>query len=150
MAHAITIGQAAKSTGVAAKTIRFYAEVGVLPAPTRTAAGYRQYTDEGIQQLLFVGRARALGLSLCQLKELIATLDGGRRGPGRSRVREVVRAHLSAVQGRITELRSLQRQLEQVLRRIETPSRTPALGRCRCLDLDDAPERSVRRGARHR
>ena len=150
MAHAITIGQAAKSTGMAAKTIHFYEEVGVLPAPTRTAAGYRQYTDEGVQQLLFVGRARALGLSLRQLKELTATLDGARRGPGRARVREVVRAHLSAVQGRITELRSLERQLEQVLRRIETPSRTRALGRCRCLDLDGAPERSVRRGARPR
>ena len=61
MAHAITIGQAAKATGMAAKTIRFYEEVGVLPAPTRTAAGYRQYTDEGVQQLLFVGRARGLG-----------------------------------------------------------------------------------------
>jgi DNA-binding transcriptional MerR regulator len=150
MAHAINIGQAAKSTGMAAKTIRFYEEVGVLPAPTRTAAGYRQYTDEGVQQLLFVGRARALGLSLRQLKELTVTLDGGRRGPGRSRVREVVRAHLSAVQGRITELRSLQRQLEQVLRRIETPLRTRAPGRCRCLDPDDAPGGSVRRGARPR
>jgi len=150
MAHAITIGQAAKSTGMAAKTIRFYEEVGVLPAPTRTAAGYRQYTEEGVQQLLFVGRARGLGLSLRQLKELTATLDGARRGPVRSRVREVVRAHLSAVEGRITELRSLQRQLEQVLRRIETPSRTRALGHCRCLDLEDAPGRSVRRGGRHR
>jgi DNA-binding transcriptional MerR regulator len=45
MAHALTIGQAAKSTGVAAKTIRFYE--GVLPAPTRMAAGYRQYTEGG-------------------------------------------------------------------------------------------------------
>ena len=150
MAYAITIGQAAKSSGMAAKTIRFYEEVGVLPAPTRTAAGYRQYTEEGIQQLLFVGRACGLGLSVRQLKELTATLDGGLRGPVRARVREVVRAHLSAVQGRITELRSLERQLEQVLRRIKTPARPRALGRCRCLDVEEAPGRSVRRGARHR
>jgi DNA-binding transcriptional MerR regulator len=47
MAHAITIGQAVKSTGMAAKAIRFSEEVGVLPAPTRTAAGYRQYTEAG-------------------------------------------------------------------------------------------------------
>lgn len=47
MAHAITIGQAAKSTGMAATTIRFYEEVGVLPAPTRTAAEDRQDTEAG-------------------------------------------------------------------------------------------------------
>src|SRR6266542_2270482 len=74
---ALTIGQVAKSTGIAAKTVRFYEAAGVLPAPTRTASGYRQYTAEGVQQLLFVRRARMLGLSLRHLKALMVALDGG-------------------------------------------------------------------------
>jgi MerR family transcriptional regulator, copper efflux regulator len=103
----LTIGQAAKSTGVAARTIRFYEAVGVLPAAIRTAAGYRQYTDNSLQQLLFIPRARALGLSLRQLRALMAALDGESRGPVRPRVREVVRAHLATVQRQISELRML-------------------------------------------
>jgi DNA-binding transcriptional MerR regulator len=146
----LTIGQVAKSTGIGAKTIRFYEAAGVLPAPTRTVSGYRQYTAEGVQQLLFVRRARALGLSLHHLKTLLAALDGGVRGPVRSRVREVVRAHLSAIQGQIQDLRVLERQLEQVLRRMQTPSRTRTAGRCRCLELDDALARPGRRDARGR
>ena len=146
----LTIGQVAKSTGIGAKTIRFYEAAGVLSAPTRTVSGYRQYTAEGVQQLLFVRRARALGLSLHQLKALLAALDGGVSGPVRPRVREVVRAHLSAIQGQIRDLRALERQLEQVLRRMQAPSRPRTAGRCRCLELDDALARPGRRDARGR
>jgi DNA-binding transcriptional MerR regulator len=146
----LTIGQVAKSTGIGAKTIRFYEATGVLPAPTRTVSGYRQYTAEGVQQLLFVRRARALGLSLHHLKTLLAALDGGVRGPVRPRVREVVRAHLSAVQGQIRDLQALERQLEQVLRRTQVPSRTRTAGRCRCLELDDTLARPGHRDARGR
>ncbi len=135
---ALTIGQVAKSTGVAARTIRFYEAAGVLAAPRRTGAGYRQYSEDGVQQLLFVRRARALGLSLRDLKTLLAALDGGVSGPVRPRVREVVRAHLSAVQAQIRELGQLERQLAHVLRRMRTRSGPRPGGRCRCLDLDDA------------
>jgi MerR family copper efflux transcriptional regulator len=135
---ALNIGQVAKVTGVAAKTIRYYEEVGVLPSPYRTAAGYRQYTEDGVQQLLFIRRARALGLSLHHLRALTTALDGGRRGPVRPRVREVVRAHLSTVQGQISDLRLLERQLQQVLRRMRAPSRKRLGGRCRCLELSGA------------
>ena len=59
MAQALTIGQVAKSTGVAAKTIRYYEQIGVLPTPSRTASGYRQYGQPGVQRLRFtVGPAR--------------------------------------------------------------------------------------------
>ena len=138
---ALTIGQVARRTGVTAKTIRFYEGVGVLPAPTRTAAGYRQYSDEGVQQLLFIRRARALGLPLRHLKALTSVLNGGLRGPVRPRVREVVRAHLSTVQDQIQELELLERQLAQVLRRMKAPSRTRAAGRCRCLEIAGPPAR---------
>jgi DNA-binding transcriptional MerR regulator len=134
MTQALTIGQLARTTGVPAKTIRYYEQVGVLPPPVRTPAGYRQYARQGVHRLLFIRRARALGLSLQHLKTLTAALDGGPRGAVRSRLREVVRAQLSAVHAQRAELQRLQRQLEQVLRRLRAPGRREqaAVG-CRCL-----------------
>jgi DNA-binding transcriptional MerR regulator len=67
---ALRVGQVAKAAGMAAKTIRYYEQVGVLPPPSRTAAGYRQYGEQAVQQLMFIRRARALGLSLHHLKTL--------------------------------------------------------------------------------
>ena len=144
---AFTVGQVAKAAGVAAKTIRYYEQVGVLPPPSRTAAGYRQYTEQGVEQLLFIRRARALGLSLHDLKTLTAALDGGPRAAMRPRLLEAVRAHLTAVEKQIGELGLLRRQLEHVLRRLRRPSRVPSAGRCRCLDVEVVPARVPRRAA---
>ncbi len=136
MAHALTIGQLAQATGVSAKTIRYYEQVGVLRPPSRTAAGYRQYTQQGVHQLLFIRRARALGLSLGHLKALTAAPDDGPRTAMRPRLLVLVRAQLSAVQRQMTELQLLQRQLEQVLHRLSTPPRTDHAEGCRCLEID--------------
>ena len=135
MAHALTIGRVAKATGVSAKTIRYYEEIGVLPAPARTVAGYRQYTEQGIERLRFVHRARGLGLSLRQVKALGRALDRPHGGL-RPRLRELVRTQLSVVQQRRVELAHLQEQLEVVLARLQVSS--PGGGgarRCGCLDV---------------
>jgi DNA-binding transcriptional MerR regulator len=116
-------------------------------SPGRTAAGYRQYTPHGVQQLQFVRRARALVLSLPRLKALMAALDGG---PAWPHVQEAVRAHLRAVQGRIKELRALEKQLVAVLRRMNKPSHARGTGPCRCLDLDATAERRGQRDTRRR
>src|SRR5262245_44274486 len=144
-----TIGHVAKATGIGARTIRFYEAVGVLPEPSPSPSGYRQYTPEAVRQLLFVRRARVLGLSLPHLKALLAALDDG-RGPARPRVREVVRAHLVAVQSQIRDLRALEEQLVKVLNRMKRPPRARGTGPCRCLDLDAMPARQGRRDALRR
>ncbi|MGH7315468.1 MAG: MerR family transcriptional regulator, partial [Candidatus Rokuibacteriota bacterium] len=97
MARALTISQVAKAGGVAARTIRYYEQIGVLPTPSRTAGGYRQYDQAGVQRLRFVRRARSLGLSLRDVKTLIVTLDGGSRLAMRPRLLALVRRQLSAV-----------------------------------------------------
>jgi DNA-binding transcriptional MerR regulator len=142
---ALTIGEVAKATGVAAKTIRYYEQVGVLPPPGRTSSGYRQYGDEAIRHLIFVRRARALGLPLHRLKSLIAALNGGAPGALRPRLLDLVRGHLSTVRQQIGELQLLQRQLEEVLRRRVDPPRERT-GGCRCLD--GVTPRPTRRSAR--
>jgi DNA-binding transcriptional MerR regulator len=76
MEPSLRVGQLAEVTSVPAKTTRYYEQVGVLPAPSRSAAGYRQYYRRDIQRLLFIRRARSLGLPLAQLRDLTAGLEG--------------------------------------------------------------------------
>jgi len=142
MADRLTIGQVAKTSGVDAKTIRYYEQIGVLPAPGRAASGYRLYDWPGVERLRFVRRARSLGLPLHQLKTLMVTFKGGQRSAFRPRLRALVRAQLDAVTNQITELEGLGQQLEQILQRMRTSARRPRGGACHCLD---AKTGSVRR-----
>ena len=123
MLGTLTIGDLARATGVAAKTIRYYEEIGVLPAPRRTPAGCRQYDEPGVRRVRFIGRARTLGLPLRQLKTLAATLDGSARPALRPRLLALVREQLSQVRNQIADLHLLERELEQVLRRPLVPAR---------------------------
>ena len=149
MAQALTIGQLAQATGVSAKTIRYYEQIGVLPTPSRTAAGYRQYDQPGLQRLRFIRRARSLGLPLQDLKALTITLDGGPRPALRPRLLALVREQLSAVQRQSAELQLLQQQLEQVLHRLLTSPRERHAEGCRCLGIESVGGRLPRRSARH-
>jgi len=138
MASVLTIGQLAKATGVSSRTIRFYEQVGALPKPSRSAAGYRQYTSATAHRLTFLRRARSLGLSLQELRVLADVMEDRSNGSFRPRLRTVVRTHLAAVQQQLQELRTLQSQLENVLKHLETTGRrraAPRRGRCDCLDV---------------
>src|SRR5881296_3131608 len=139
MAPSLTIGQVAKTSGVAAKTIRYYEQIGVLPAPSRAASGYRLYDSPGVEHLRFIRRARSLGLPLQQLKTLMNTLSGGSR--------PALRPQLTAVKDQIAELEVLRRQLEQVSRRMLTSPRRRDRGTCRCLETENAPGRRGNEGA---
>jgi MerR family copper efflux transcriptional regulator len=145
MAQPLTIGQVAKTTGVAAKTIRYYEQVGILPAPSRTTSGYRQYDQEGVERLRFIRRARSLGLPLRRLKTLTSTLNGAPRPPLRPRLRALVREQLSAVQHQIAELELLRQQLEQVSHRMLTSAGGRHKGPCRCLETEHGTARQPRR-----
>jgi MerR family transcriptional regulator, copper efflux regulator len=134
MANALTIGGAAKTSGVAAKTIRYYEEIGVLPTPRRTASGYRLYDQPGVERLRFIRRARALGLPLQQLKTLTTTLNGEPRAGFRPQLLALVREQLAAVRERVIELELHRQQLEEIVHRIETSAPRRHAGGCRCLE----------------
>ena len=139
MERPLTVGQLARATGISAKTIRYYEQVGVLPASRRSAAGYRQYSRHDVHRLLFIRRARALGLSLANLKALTAELDSGECLAMRPRLHALVTEQLRTVQRQIAEFQLLERQLAQVLQRLQTAAPMHHADRCRCLD-SDAPE----------
>ncbi|PYM21558.1 MAG: hypothetical protein DMD78_17785 [Candidatus Rokuibacteriota bacterium] len=129
-----TIGQVAKAAGVAARTIRYYEEIGVLPVPKRMGSGYREYDQAAVQRVRFVRRARSLGLPLRELKALGSMLSDGPRPALRPRLIALVRAQLSAVKHQIADLEALQGELEQVLRRPLASARQPGREGCRCLE----------------
>ena len=130
----LTVGQLARAAAVPAKTIRYYEQVGVLPVAHRSAAGYRQYSQRDVQRLLFIRRARALRLSLPQLKVLTAELDSEQCVTMRPRLQVLVTEQLRAVQRQIIEFQVLERQLTQVLQRLQTVTAEPRTSGCRCLD----------------
>ena len=147
MERPLTVGQLARATGVPTKTIRYYEQVGVLPVPRRSDAGYRHYSRHDVHRLLFIRRARALGLSLANLKALTAELDSGECLTMRPRLHALVTEQLRTVQQQIAEFQLLERQLTQVLQRLQTQvlqrlqtaAPTHHTDGCRCLD-GDTPE----------
>jgi DNA-binding transcriptional MerR regulator len=88
-----SIGQLAKLTGLSVKTIRFYSDEGVLPAPARTPSGYRRYTDEHRVHLELIRTLREIGVDLATIRSL-----------GRRRLKDVLALHLQAVETQITAL----------------------------------------------
>ena len=140
MERPLTVGQLAHATDVSAKTIRYYEQVGVLPAPHRSATGYRQYSRHDVHRLLFIRRARALGLSLANLRALTAELDSGECLTMRPRLHALVTEQLRTVQQQIAEFQLLERQLAQVLQRLQTAAPVPHTDGCRCLDSDNPEE----------
>ena len=71
------IGELARRSGLASTALRYYEKAGLLPPPQRTPSGYRAYDASVLQRLVFIRAAQAVGLSLPEIREVIAIRDGG-------------------------------------------------------------------------
>src|SRR5215208_4582891 len=71
------IGRLAAALGLNPKTIRYYEEIGLLPAPVRSPAGYRQYSAADRERLRFIAKAKAIGFTLREIGEILARRDEG-------------------------------------------------------------------------
>jgi DNA-binding transcriptional MerR regulator len=114
----IKIGDLARRAGVNAKTIRYYEEIGVLPAPVRTESGYRLYAADDAAQLEFIRHARSLGFSLGEIKEILSCRARG-KAPC-AYVSRLISHKIEEVERRIEELRQLRQELaklQQIARR---------------------------------
>jgi DNA-binding transcriptional MerR regulator len=109
------IGELAQATGVTAKTLRYYETEGLL-APARAPNGYRDYPTSAVDRVLFVRHAQAAGLTLRQIREVLAVRDGG-KAPCRH-VAGLVADRLDEVEQRLRELRATRTQLVGLQRRL--------------------------------
>ncbi|PPC92670.1 MAG: MerR family transcriptional regulator, partial [Methylocystis sp.] len=74
--NGLSIGELSKQSGVNIETIRYYEKIGVMPAPDRSASGYRLYGADHLKRLNFVRRSRRLGFSLDEIRGLLRLVDG--------------------------------------------------------------------------
>lgn len=105
----ITIGQLAHRAGVKVSTVRVYERHGLLARPSRTDAGYRVYQATDLDRLVFIRRAKELGFTLAEVRELLALFDDP--DTGCAEVRAQAEEKLADIQARLRDLRRIQRSL---------------------------------------
>lgn len=112
MGKPMTISALSRESGVNLETIRFYERSELLPAPKRSASGYRHYDDVDIRRVRFIRRGRELGFSL----EEIRTLLGLASQPQSScaEADQLVQEHLQAIEARIRDLQSMKAELSKL------------------------------------
>ena len=103
------IGEIAGRAGVPAKTIRFWEDQQLLPEPTRTPSGYRDYRPEIIERLAFIRHAQAAGLTLEHIHQVLDIRDGGQ--PPCVHVTGLISQRLGEVEARLAELGRARDQL---------------------------------------
>ena len=114
------IKDVADRSGFSAATLRYYEEIGLLPASTRTPAGYRLYDDRTLDRLAFIARAKQLGCTLDEIADLSVAWDGGRCGPVQDRLRTVVADKLDTARRQIIELTTLTAELQRAAVTLES------------------------------
>ena len=122
------IGELAKATGTKAETIRYYEREGILPAADRTDSNYRDYSDGHLATLICVRRARALGFTMAQVRELLALSD--HEDKPCSDVDQLVQRQLGEVTRKIADLTALQDELQHMLRSCQADR----IGECRIVE----------------
>lgn len=108
----MNIGQAARASGVSAKMIRYYEQIGLMPKTLRTGAGYRSYDAAAIHNLRFIRRARDLGFSVKQIAELLSLWRD--RDRASADVKAVALSHVEELQSKIAELQAMVHTLEHL------------------------------------
>ena len=128
MTKTLMIGDLATATGTKVNTIRFYEDGGLLRQAARTASGRRTYDGDDLRRLRFIRRARELGFSLDQVRELLSLSDDRTRPCGA--VSAVARQHLKEVERKLVELRSLRGELKNLIGQCGQGS----ISECRIID----------------
>jgi Cu(I)-responsive transcriptional regulator len=124
----LSIGEAAKKTGLKVPTIRFYEQEGLIGAPPRTESGRRLYSEKDVRRLTFVRHARALGFELSDIRSLLDLADHPERPC--SDADRIASKNLDTVRQRIEQLRALEGELSRMIVACEGG---PA-GECRIIE----------------
>ena len=105
----LTRGQLAQASKVGAETIRFYEREGLLPPTPRSTNGYRYYTQDTVQRLNFIRRAKKLGFNLNEIKELLSLHDNP--NASRAKVKTMTDSKLVEIENKIADLQRMREVL---------------------------------------
>jgi DNA-binding transcriptional MerR regulator len=113
MAAVLSIGEAARRTGIKVPTIRYYEQIGLLRPPSRSSGNRRRYGAAEVRRLMFIRRARELGFEIAAIRTLLALQDT----PERSchEIDAITRDHVVAIGTKIAQLDALRTELQRML-----------------------------------
>jgi len=111
------ISEVARLSGVSTKALRYYEEIGLVDAPERSPSGYRDYGEDVVNRLGFIRSAQALGLSLGEIRGVIALRDAGETPC--THVVDLLRRRSAEIDRTIRELRSLKGDLNRLVERAD-------------------------------
>lgn len=109
----MNIGDAARKAGLPAKTIRYYEDIGLVK-PGRDTNGYRAFVPNDIHKLAFLARARALGFSIEDCRDLLALWEDTARAS--ADVRQIAQEHLARIETKIADLEDMRDTLKTLVR----------------------------------
>jgi len=115
-----SISQVCERSGLSARTVRYYEEIGLLPGVRRSEGGRRVYGDDELERLRFITRLKTLGLPLKEIRDLNAVYAiGGSTAAMLERLGQLLGAHLADVDRRLDELTALRSQLDTYRKHID-------------------------------
>jgi Cu(I)-responsive transcriptional regulator len=132
----MTIGEASEASGISAKMIRYYEEIGLIAPAGRTVSNYRVYDRDSVNRLRFVRRARGLGFSLEETERLLKLWDDQARAS--AEVKALALAHVGELDQKIAEMQAMRDTLADLADRCHGDDRP----NCPILaDLEGSPLR---------
>ncbi|MEX0349194.1 MAG: Cu(I)-responsive transcriptional regulator [Paracoccaceae bacterium] len=108
----MNIGDVSDRSGLPAKTIRYYEEIGLI-SPARDDNGYRRFAEQDLHKLAFLARARALGFTIEDCRALLALYEDDTRAS--ADVKRIARDHLHRIEAKIDDLRAMQDTLTELV-----------------------------------
>ncbi|WP_271948231.1 Cu(I)-responsive transcriptional regulator [Ruegeria faecimaris] len=108
----MNIGDVSNQTGLPAKTIRYYEDIGLIK-PLRDDNGYRRFRSQDVHKLNFLGRARALGFTIEDCRTLMALYEDETRAS--ADVKKVARAHMVQIEAKIADLNAMRDTLGHLI-----------------------------------